>query len=259
MKRMLKDEVKPKIKKLLGDQASFHASRTICCFGLPESLVGEKVEAITKHFPKLKLGLRAKFPEIQVKLYGKTDSEEKLERQFDLAANWVKSQLGSHIFSEDGQSMEAVVGQLLRLKGATIAVAESCTGGLIAHRLTNVAGSSDYFLLSAVTYANEAKSEVLSVDPELINTFGAVSKETAAAMAQGVRNLAKSTYGLAVSGIAGPGGGTPAKPVGTLCIAVSGPDGTQAYKHQFNFGRRQMLKSIFAMAALNSIREKLNE
>jgi nicotinamide-nucleotide amidase len=153
--------------------------------------------------------------------------------------------------------MAAVVGGMLRSKKETIAVAESCTGGLIAHRLTNEPGSSDYFLLSTVTYANDTKINVLGVCSEIITRFGAVSKETAAAMAKGVRNLAKSTYGLAVSGIAGPGGGTPEKPVGTLCSALNGPMGTKSYKHSFTFGRRRMLKSVFAMTALDLLRKQL--
>lgn len=257
MKHMLQEEVLPRIRKLIGQAQSFPMIKTISCFGLTESLVGEKTADLTNHFPHLKLGLRAKFPEIQVKLYGQGSKREEVEAQFESATRWVREQLGRYVFSEDGSSMAAVVGELLRKKGATLAVAESCTGGLIAHRLTNVPGSSDYFLLSTVTYANEAKTAVLGVAPDTIARSGAVSRATAAAMAEGVRNLAKTTYGLAVSGIAGPGGGTPEKPVGTLCTALSGPQGTDAHKHRFTFGRRQMLKSIFAMAALNLVRKEL--
>jgi nicotinamide-nucleotide amidase len=257
MKRMLKEEVFPKLKKIIGDNYSYPLIKTISCFGLPESLVGEKIADVGNLFPKLKIGLRAKFPEIQVKLYGLGNDRDAILSQFDSATKWIKTQLGQHVFSEEGHSMAAMVGELLRSRKETLAVAESCTGGLIAHRLTNEPGSSDYFLLSTVTYANDAKIEVLGVPAETITRFGAVSKETAAAMADGVRNLAKSTYGLAVSGIAGPSGGTPEKPVGTLCCALSGPDGTDAHKYYFTFGRRQMLKSIFAMAALDLLRRQL--
>jgi nicotinamide-nucleotide amidase len=257
MKRMLKEEVIPKLKKIIGDNYSYSLIKTISCFGLPESMVGEKIADISNHFPKLKIGLRAKFPEIQVKLYGLGNDQDAILLQFDSATKWIKAQLKQHVFSQEGYPMAAVVGALLRSKKATLAVAESCTGGLIAHRLTNEPGSSDYFLLSTVTYANDAKIKVLGVPAETITRFGAVSKETAAAMADGVRNVAKSTYGLAVSGIAGPSGGTPEKPVGTLCCALSGPDGTDTHKYYFSFGRRQMLKSIFAMAALDLLRQKL--
>jgi nicotinamide-nucleotide amidase len=257
MKRMLKEEVFPKLKKIIGDNYSYPLIKTISCFGLPESLVGEKIADITNHFPELKIGLRAKFPEIQVKLYGQGNDRAAILSQFDSATKWIKMQLGQHLFSPEGHSMAAVVGALLRSKNETLSVAESCTGGLIAHRLTNESGSSDYFLLSTVTYANDAKIKVLGVSAETIDRFGAVSEETAVAMADGVRKLAKSTYGLAVSGIAGPSGGTPEKPVGTLCCALSGPDGTDVHKYYFTFGRRQMLKSIFAMAALDLLRKQL--
>jgi nicotinamide-nucleotide amidase len=257
MKRMLKEEVFPKLKKIIGDNYSYPLIKTISCFGLPESLVGEKIADITNHFPELKIGLRAKFPEIQVKLYGQGNDRAAILSQFDSATKWIKMKLGQHLFSPEGHSMAAVVGALLRSKNETLSVAESCTGGLIAHRLTNESGSSDYFLLSTVTYANDAKIKVLGVSAETIDRFGAVSEETAVAMADGVRKLAKSTYGLAVSGIAGPSGGTPEKPVGTLCCALSGPDGTDVHKYYFTFGRRQMLKSIFAMAALDLLRKQL--
>ena len=257
MKRMLKQEVFPKLKEIIGDNYSYSLIKTISCFGLPESVVGEKIADVSNHFSKIKVGLRAKFPEIQVKLYGLGNDRNAIILQFDSATKWIKTQLGQHVFSQEGHSMAAVVGALLRSKKETLSVAESCTGGLIAHRLTNEPGSSDYFLLSTVTYANDAKIKMLGVPAETITRFGAVSKETAAAMADGARMLAGSTYGLAVSGIAGPSGGTPEKPVGTLCCALSGPDGTDARKYYFTFGRRQMLKSIFAMTALDLLRQQL--
>jgi nicotinamide-nucleotide amidase len=257
MKQMLRQEVLPKLKSLLGDSSCYPMIKTISCVGLPESLVGEKAAGVVKLFPELKLGLRAKFPEIQVNLYGYGDDRKAILSKLDSAAKWIKEKLGRYVFSEDGHSMAFVVGELLRSKKETIAVAESCTGGLIAHRLTNEPGSSDYFLLSTVTYANDAKIDLLGVSSETISRFGAVSQETAAAMAEGVRSLSKSTYGLAVSGIAGPGGGTPEKPVGTLCSALSGPKGTASHKHCFTFDRRWMLKSIFAMTALDLLRKQL--
>ncbi len=259
MKQMLQNEVLPKVIESLGGQQMFPKVKTISCFGLPESLVGEKMEGLSLQFPGLKLGLRAKFPEIQVKLYGQGRDTAQLDAQFAAATTWVRRELGHHVFSEDGKSIAEVVGELLRKEGATLAAAESCTGGLIAHRLTNVPGSSDYFLLSAVTYANSAKIDVLGVRPQTIEAFGAVSKETAAEMAEGVRKIAKATYGLAVSGIAGPGGGTPDKPVGTLCTALSTPEETQAHRHHFTYGRRQMFKSMFAMAALDLLRKHLEK
>ena len=153
--------------------------------------------------------------------------------------------------------MAAVAGRLLRERGATLALAESCTGGLIASRMTDVPGSSDYFLFSAVTYANAAKVAVLGVPPDTLARHGAVSVETAAAMAVGVRRVAGATYGLSVSGIAGPGGGTPDKPVGTVCFGLAGPDGTTTLQARLHFATREMNKSMFAMKAMDLLRREL--
>ena len=131
------------------------------------------------------------------------------------AEDWVAQQLGSRIFSNTGESLEQAVGNLLRARNETLAVAESCTGGLIADLITEVPGSSDYFKLSAVTYANSAKINILGVAAGTLDIHGAVSEETAQEMAQGVQRISGATYGLATSGIAGPGGATDGKPVGT--------------------------------------------
>jgi nicotinamide-nucleotide amidase len=153
--------------------------------------------------------------------------------------------------------MPMVVGDLLRQNQATLAVAESCTGGRIANWLTDVAGSSDYFVFSGVTYANKAKSTILDVSPDLIAQYGAVHEETAKAMASGARRVAGTTYGLATTGIAGPGGGTPEKPVGTVCIALATPEHVVGRRLFFPFGQRNMNKTIFAMAALDMLRKEL--
>ena len=153
--------------------------------------------------------------------------------------------------------MAAVVGGLLADRHATLAVAESCTGGLIASRITDVAGSSDYFLFSGVTYANAAKVNVLGVSEATLETHGAVHERTVEQMAEGARRVAGADYGLAVSGIAGPDGGTADKPVGTVCIGLATPGGVRGYRYFFPFGRRLMNKSIFAAAALDLLRREL--
>src|SRR5262249_10219131 len=134
---------------------------------------------------------------------------DRIERDF-------RSVLGKEIFGRDDETLEGVVGALLRASGQTLALAEACTGGLLAARLTEIAGSSDYFLGSAVTYANSAKAELVGVDPATLERFGAVSEETAREMALGARRRFGATIGIAVTGIAGPGGGSPEKPVGTV-------------------------------------------
>lgn len=259
MKRMLAEHVLPGIERIRGPVREHRLVRTFSCFGRTESLTGERVEGLEGRFPGVRLGLRAKFPEVQVTLYTSDPSEAAALARLDAAADWVRQRLGDKIFSETGEPMEAVVGALLRARRATLAVAESCTGGLLASLLTDVAGSSEYFLLSAVAYANEAKVRILDVAPETLARRGAVHEETAREMAAGVRRTAGSDYGLSTTGIAGPGGGTPEKPVGTVCIGLATPQGSCGYRFRFSYGRRAMNKQAFAMKALDLLRRDLLE
>jgi PncC family amidohydrolase len=156
------------------------------------------------------------------------------------------------------QPLEVSVGQLLLEKGFWLATAESCTGGLIGHLITNIPGSSNYYRGGVVSYANEAKIDLLGVRPETLERFGAVSEETVMEMAQGVRHALHSEIGIAVSGIAGPAGGTPEKPVGTVWIGLSGPDGELAEHHVWS-GDRLSVKNQSAQAALLLVRNYLQE
>ncbi len=257
MKQMLTEHVIPAIIDFQGDAAMHSRVKTITTFGLPESLAGEKVAGVEAAFPGIQLGLRANFPQIQVKLYGREKTAAVLDQRLTEAGEWAIERLGKHVISENGEAMESVVGKLLVEQGATIALAESCTGGLVANWLTNVAGSSDYFLFSGVTYSNRAKMDVLAVKPEILDTYGAVHEETAREMAEGARRTAGATYGLSTSGIAGPDGGTEEKPVGTVCIGFAGPEGSYGKRFYFPFGKRLMNKKIFAMAALDMLRREL--
>jgi len=153
--------------------------------------------------------------------------------------------------------MPAEVGRLLGRANSTLSVAESCTGGLISHMLTNVAGSSAYFLFSAITYSNQAKMDVLGVSTGSLEQFGAVSEEVVKEMAEGARRVSGSLYGLSTSGIAGPDGGTDEKPVGTICVGVAGPDFKKGFRYNLSFGSRSRNKTIFAMAALELLRREL--
>ncbi|WP_419656391.1 CinA: competence-induced protein [Desulfosarcina variabilis str. Montpellier] len=257
MKRMLADQVIPDMRALKGDEHIHSRVRTITTFGLPESLAGEKMAGVEAAFPGIKLGLRANFPLIQVKFYSRDEDAARLDKRLDDAGRWAIERLGSAVVSEAGESMEAVVGHLLTAQSATLALAESCTGGLVANWLTNVAGSSNYFLFSGVTYSNEAKMKVLGVRQATLEKYGAVHEETAREMAEGARQVAGATYGLSTSGIAGPDGGTPDKPVGTVCIGVATPDRAFGRRLTFRFGKRLMNKKIFAVAALDLLRKEL--
>ena len=257
MKRMLAEQVAPAVKTYLGDAVFHRRVKTISTFGLPESLAGERVAGVEAAFPGIQLGLRAHFPQIQVKLYGRDTDSVQLDQCIGEASQWVLERLGRHVISENGEKMEVVVGRLLMDRSATIGLAESCTGGLLANWLTNVAGSSAYFLFSGVTYSNRAKIDVLGVKAETLEKYGAVHEETAREMAEGVRRVAGSTYGLSTSGIAGPDGGTEDKPVGTVCVGYAGPDQSFGRRLYFPFGKRLMNKKIFAMAALDILRKAL--
>ena len=208
MRQMLANEVMPRLMKLPGQTRSVRLVKTLSTFGLAESATAEKLSGFEDHFAHIKLGFQAKFPEIHVKLYGTGMDEDQLRSQLEKAEHWVAQQLGDRIFSNTGESLEEAVGNLLRARQATLAVAESCTGGLIADLITDVPGSSDYFVLSAVTYANQAKIDLLGVTSEILDRHGAVSEKTAKEMARGVQRISGATYGLATSGIAGPGGAT---------------------------------------------------
>lgn len=257
MKRMLAHDVLPRIEKMPGATKEHCFIRTISTFGLTESATGEKVAGLADDFPDIKIGLRAKFPEIHVKLYLNGQDLPVMEKRLAKASEWILNRLGRHVLSMEGASMQAVVGDLLRKKAATVAVAESCTGGRIANWLTDVPGSSDYFLFSGVTYSNQAKTKVLGVTPDLLKQYGAVHEETAKAMADGARLVSGATYAISTTGIAGPAGGSDDKPVGTVCIGLATPEKSEGRRFYFPFGKRSLNKSIFGMAALNLLRKEL--
>ena len=257
MRRMLSDKVLPRIEKLQGKIKAYCQNRTISTFGLTEAAVNEKLNGFPDFFKELKLGLRANFPVIQVKLYGTGEDENDLNKLLDKASDWISQKIGKRIVSVNGSSMERVVGDLLIGKKATIAVAESCTGGLISHLFTNVAGSSNFFLFSGVTYSNKSKIKVLGVSLSTLEKYGAVHEETAKEMAKGAQRISKATYGLSTTGIAGPDGGSENKPVGTVCIGLATPDTVLAHRFHFSSFNRLMNKKIFAMTTLDLLRREL--
>ena len=257
MRRMFSGGVLPWIDKLQKGERSFSLVKTISTFGLTEASVNERLAGLTEKFSGIKLGLRARFPVIYVKLYVRGKDKERADILLEKALEFVLNKIGEFAFSADGESMETIAGSLLRREKATIAVAESCTGGLISHLLTNVPGSSDYFLFSGVTYSNKAKIKVLGVSEATLKKYGAVHEETAKEMADGVRHIAGATYGISTSGIAGPGGGTNEKPVGTVCIGIATADSVEAYRLNFQFNERLRNKMIFAITALDLLRQKL--
>lgn len=225
-------------------------------FGLMETEVQEQVGEWEKEFPSLTLGFYPDFPELFLLMSVKASRTQEAERLLDDLGKRAEEILGRHLISSDGRTLEEVVGELLLEKKWTLAVAESCTGGLIGHRLTAVPGSSAYFDRSVVVYSNRAKKELLGVPAGVLSRYGAVSEKTARYMAEGVRRKSGTDLGLAVTGIAGPGGGTSEKPVGTVWIALSSKEGCRSNPYLFQ-GDRSQIKLLTAQTALFRVREYL--
>jgi nicotinamide-nucleotide amidase len=216
-----------------------------------ESLVEEAIGDRVLSIPGVELGYCARPGEVDVRVVGKA----KVIEQADAI---IRSTLGPSIFSAAGETLEEVIVKLLAQHNQTLAVAESCTGGLLANRITNVPGASGVFLAGYVCYANQAKIEMLNVDPQLIEKRGAVSEEVARALAEHARACARSDYALATTGVAGPSGGSPEKPVGTVYIALATSGETIAKKLFFPTDR-ETFKQIATQAALELLRRKLIE
>lgn len=187
----------------------------------------------------------------------RAEAQGTVNTKLDSIEAQIRKKLGSSVYGKGSQTLEEVVGTLLTEKKQTVALAESCTGGLIATKLTNIPGSSAYFERGVVSYSNAAKTSLLDVSPNIIEKHGAVSAETAVAMAEGVRWLAQTTYGLSVTGIAGPDGGTPEKPVGLVYIALSAEKGeTQWHRYRFS-GDRLAIRTRTAQTALHLLRQRI--
>ena len=228
-------------------------------FGLAEADVDAKLKGLIPHGAPVDLGLLASPMGVLVSLTtrGNRSASVKSHGLMEQLANEVRSRLSDWLFAEGRDTMEEVVGRELTTRGLMLAVAESCTGGLISHRLTQVAGSSAYVDRGAVCYSNRAKTEMLGVPAELIAQHGAVSKEVATAMASGIRERAGVSVGLSVTGIAGPGGGTETKPVGLVYVGLD--DGTgPPIAREFRFhGDRKVIKQRSSQAALDVLRRWL--
>lgn len=223
--------------------------RVLRCFGTVESEVDRRLLPLTTSDSPVRVGYRAKFPEVHVSL----TTEAEHHAAFDDALAFVRQELAEFAYTEADASLAAVLVDLLREKKATLATAESCTGGLVADLITDVPGSSDVFVGGVAAYSNAVKIAVLGVPEAVLATDGAVSEATVRAMAEGARARFGSTFAMSVSGIAGPAGGTADKPVGTVWLGLAGPAGTTAKKLQLWFDRRGN-KVASAHSALDAVR-----
>lgn len=230
--------------------------RTLSMTGLPESAVDQKVKDLLKSPPPVTVGIYAKPALIELKITAKAKNGKAAEALIDRIDRKISARLKNYIFGRDGETLEGVVGKKLAKARKTLAIAESCTGGLIADRVTNVPGSSKYFKMAVVAYSNEAKISQLCIRPEVISGYGAVSRQTAVGMAKNIREIFGTDIGLSVTGIAGPGGATKKKPVGLVYIAVSMPKKTVWKEFRFK-GEREVIKFRSSQAALDMLRRSL--
>ncbi len=253
LKAIVTEAVLPRLRRRAGD---LHITyKTLLVAGIPESELAEMLKDFEAGLPDfLSLAYLPKLGTIRLRLTGRHRDEEQLHRALAEAVDQLKEILGPLLAAERDTNLAQAVGELLVARGATLATAESCTGGRVAHLITSNPGSSEYFKGSVVAYANEVKEKVLKVSPKTLATKGAVSRETAVQMAEHVRQLLNTTYGLATTGIAGPGGGTPQKPVGTIWIAVASPEKTVAKKLQL--GNNRLANITFSsVLVLNLLRK----
>ncbi|MFT5356722.1 MAG: nicotinamide-nucleotide amidase [Polyangiales bacterium] len=229
-------------------------------YGLPESELGERLHDIETLFPGVTLGYRASFPEVEVKVLADAPTDTEAQALAARASSLVSERLGAFIYGGREDSLAGVTGAALREAGLTLALAESCTGGGLASLLTDVPGSSSFFLLGAVTYANSAKSDILGVAPALIEAHGAVSEEVALAMAQGVMGRASSDLAISVTGIAGPGGGSEHKPVGTVWFGACRGEDHNTICVRFHGDRSRVRRgaAFFALNALKNMAQGLD-
>jgi nicotinamide-nucleotide amidase len=232
------------------------ATRTLKIALMPESQVDARVAPIYKAYSDVQTTILAGAGEIQLHLRCRKDSQAEADARVEELAEKIEDELGDSIFSRKGETIEQIVSYLLQMRNMTLAVAESCTGGLLAERITSVGGSSRYFLGGAVVYSNELKTQFANVPKSLIDKHGAVSREVAEAMAEGIRKRCLSSYGVGITGVAGPSGGSEQKPVGLVYIALAGDEGTQVVERNFP-GDRTRIRQFSSLQALEMIRRAL--
>jgi len=228
-------------------------TRRILIVGLIEAEVNRIIKDLFSSGPNIILGIYAHPGEVELVLTSKGNTEKAALLAIAKIEKKIRQRLGNYIYGQDHDTLESVVGRLLTRKKKTIATAESCTGGLISNKITDISGSSRYFKMGVITYSNKSKVKMLGVSEKTLKKYGAVSKEVAIEMAGGVRKLANSNIGLAVTGIAGPSGGTKKKPVGLVFIAACGARKKLVRRHKFA-GTRGEIKHRTSIAALDLVR-----
>jgi len=254
LKSLFESEVRERLRAKV--PPAFLASRTLKVAMLGESQVDARVAPIYKRYTDVDTTILAGAGEIELHFKCRAATQDAAQRRVDEVAGLAEDELDDAIYSRNGESLEQIVGYWLQMRNATLAVAESCTGGLLAERITSVGGSSRYFLGGAVVYSNYLKTELAGVPAEMIDRHGAVSREVAAALAEGIRYRCESSLGVGITGVAGPAGGTPEKPVGLVFHAVASDTGTEVVQRNFP-GDRKRIRRFASTMALDMMRKKL--
>ncbi len=254
LKPMFEAECIPRLRARVPSQHI--ATRTLKLAMMAESQVDARVAPIYKTYTDVETTILAGGGEIQLHLRCRKDLPAEAESRVEELAEKIEDELGDAIFSRKGETIEQIISYLLQMRSMTLAVAESCTGGLLAERITSLGGSSRYFIGGAVVYSNELKTQFANVPKALIDQHGAVSREVAAAMAEGIRKRCLSSYGVGITGVAGPSGGTEQKPVGLVYVALAGEEGTQVVERNFP-GDRKHIRQFATQQALEMIRRAL--
>ena len=256
MRELMADRVLPRLALMSGNTACAVRQRIYKLFGLPETEINHRLRELEKSDPRVRLGYYPEFPEVHLSLTVMADRAEEADPLFARFSQEIEACLKDHIFARDEETMEGVVGRLLLDRNLALALAESCSGGLIAHKITSVAGSSGYFPGGVVAYSNNLKESLLGVDPAILVEHGAVSDACARAMATGVRQRTGADLGLAVTGIAGPTGGSAEKPVGTVFFGLSNREDTKTFRFCFS-GDRWQVQERTAVTGLDIVRRYL--
>jgi len=233
MKGMMESTILPDLKRLIQSKGIFYNQILLYTTGIPESALYSKLQDLYPLFEEVKVAFLPSQFGVKIRLSYRSDSEELNLKKIKFVEEKIYERVGDYIYSNEKPAIEEVIGIILTEKKLKLAVAESCTGGLLCDRITNVPGSSNYFERGVVSYSNESKIQILGVKPETIKTFGAVSEQTAIEMARGVRNISNADIGLATTGIMGPTGATETKPIGLVFIGYS--DKNREFAKQFNF------------------------
>ena len=254
LKAIFEEQCADRLRAKLPPQ--FIATRELKITGMGESHCDARVAPIYKRVPDVQTTILAGAGEIQLHLRSRAASLDAAQKRVDDLVSQIEEELGDHVFSDNGESMEQIVGYYLQMRNATLAVAESCTGGLLGQRITSVSGSSRYFVGGAIVYSDELKTSLAGVPAELIENHGAVSREVAAALAEGIRTRCAATLGLGVTGVAGPTGGTAEKPVGLVFHALASDSGTEVIERKFP-GDRKRIRWFASQQALDMVRRKL--